>query len=372
MKKILTVFLAAAICSAGAQAQIYTVNNNAGYSANFNNLQTAINTVPAGSVLIVQGSGSTYGDVTLNKQLVLLGPGYNLNANPEPHTQADRLSASIGTLRIKAAASGAIVSGIQLGNLVRFDTVNNILFQSNLCQQGIQLDYSNNINISKCHLKSVGGFIIISTYNSTGMQIRNCLLDRGSGGTPFIDAGSQVTSGPYPSIISVLAEYNTFIYDNGSNASSMTAFGTGFWGPGPSNTVDFTIRNNIFANKQNSPATRDFTYYASPYATFNLSNNIMHDSSFNTTTAAVNNINPATLFQYWGNSGYANDYRCRNAANSPAIGAGTGGSTCGMYGGTEPYSISGLNIVPNIYYLQMPAAGTTGYGIDVHIKAKAN
>ncbi|KAA5534962.1 hypothetical protein F0919_10205 [Taibaiella lutea] len=369
MQKKLTCIVASLMLSIGASAQIFTVNNNSNYAANFDNLQTAINTVPTGAVLLVQGSGTSYGTVVLDKQIVLLGPGYNLNQNPAPHTQADGLSASVADFTIKAGAAGAIISGMHFGTQVNFDTVNNILFQSNFCQLGIKLLRSNNNTINKCQIQNANTSGVIDIDYSTGITINNNLIEKSNYGY-FIDV-YNASSGSFPNLSSVTAEFNTLLWNNGTNSSSSTAF---YCGSSSSTAqAELIVRNNIIANKLNSPATSDFaTNVGGSYATISMTNNVMYDSSFNTTNGAVNNAAVTNLFQHWGSTAYAYDYICQDKAGSPALGAGVGGSNCGMYGGGSPYSISGLSIIPNISFIQMPTIGTTGYGIDVHIKAKAN
>ena len=44
----------------------------------FNNLQAAITASNAGDIIMVQGSGVSYGNITIEKQLWLIGPGYFL------------------------------------------------------------------------------------------------------------------------------------------------------------------------------------------------------------------------------------------------------------------------------------------------------
>ena len=49
-----------------------------------------------------------------------------------------------------------------------------------------------------------------------------------------------------------------------------------------------------------------------------------------------------TVFKYTGST----DGRYKLKAGSPAIGYGVGGVDCGIYGGPEPYVLSGMPTVP--------------------------
>jgi hypothetical protein len=300
--------------------------------------------------------------------LVILGPGYNLNQNPDPYTQADALSAQVSTFRIANGAAGSIVSGLYFGNTVQFDTVNNVMFQSNACQLGINLNRSNNINIAKCYVKNTAsGTGAIDINYCTGIQINNNLIEKTAYG--YLISQTNTNTGLAPNLSSVTAEYNTFVWNTTLSSPSTALSCMGYY---TNYASEMIVRNNIFFNKQVATSNAIFTSYAATYATVNMTNNVVYDSSFASTTNVVLKASPSAMFQYWGNTSYALDYICQNKAGSPALGAGTGGSNCGMYGGGSPYSISGLSIIPNISLLQMPTIGTTGYGIDVRIKAKAN
>jgi hypothetical protein len=55
---------------------------------------------------------------------------------------------------------------------------------------------------------------------------------------------------------------------------------------------------------------------------------------------------------------------------SPAIGAGVGGVDCGMYGGDNPYVLSGIPSIPTIYFFNAPIEW--GNQLPVQIKIKSN
>ena len=52
---------------------------------------------------------------------------------------------------------------------------------------------------------------------------------------------------------------------------------------------------------------------------------------------------------------------------SPAIGAGLGGVDCGMFGGTDPYVLSGIPDIPMITSLYVPSRANPTDGLDVKI-----
>ena len=73
---ILTTFL---LLFGVAHATIYTVDNNLNSGAMFTDLQAAVDSADNGDTILVSGSGTHYGDITINKKLILIGAGYNPN-----------------------------------------------------------------------------------------------------------------------------------------------------------------------------------------------------------------------------------------------------------------------------------------------------
>ena len=58
------------------------------------------------------------------------------------------------------------------------------------------------------------------------------------------------------------------------------------------------------------------------------------------------------------------------SVNSPAKGAGEGGTDCGAFGGLEPYLIGGSPIGPIIEDIQVPSTARQNETIQVKLKAR--
>ena len=107
----------------------YTVNNNPNTAADFSNLQTAITTVPAGSILYVQQSATSYGNIIVNKKITLVGrshsdPSYNTAVGSVNFATGSSDSSIKGLVIASIGESG---SGATLSNVVLADnTINNI------------------------------------------------------------------------------------------------------------------------------------------------------------------------------------------------------------------------------------------------------
>jgi hypothetical protein len=69
---------------------------------------------------------------------------------------------------------------------------------------------------------------------------------------------------------------------------------------------------------------------------------------------------------------YSNDGQYILKEGSQAAGAGYEGADIGIFGGSNPYVLSGIADIPNIYYLSTPVTGYSVDGVNVNIKVKSN
>ena len=111
MKKKI-VFLAALCLTMGAYANILRVNN-VDSSAPYASIATAVAAAADGDTIMVDGTSVDYDDVTINKRLVVIGPGYWLRKN-EIATEAAQ-DATIGA--ITTTQEGTVLMGLQPRNI---------------------------------------------------------------------------------------------------------------------------------------------------------------------------------------------------------------------------------------------------------------
>lgn len=90
-----------------AQPTTHIVNNNAGTSADFDNLQAAIDAAANGDIIHVQQSATSYGNITLDKELTLIG---------RSHGDASYTS-EIGTLDLAAGCSNSTIKGFEISTI---------------------------------------------------------------------------------------------------------------------------------------------------------------------------------------------------------------------------------------------------------------
>lgn len=111
MKKKI-VFLAALCLTMGAYANILRVNN-VDSLAPYASIAAAVTAAADGDTIMVDGTSVDYDDVTINKRLVVIGPGYWLRKN-EIATEAAQ-DATIGA--ITTTQEGTVLMGLQPRNI---------------------------------------------------------------------------------------------------------------------------------------------------------------------------------------------------------------------------------------------------------------
>lgn len=341
-----------------SQAKIWRLNNNGNnpvpaITADFSGtLQAAHDNVlvMSGDTIHVEQSPTTYGPCIFTKRLVVIGPGYFINLNPQ--TQANTsYAATVGDLTFyNALSASSQVFGLTVG------TVN----------MGV-----NNLLISRCNIV---GIIFIGNTNASnisGMAVRQCYH---SGASNFLASIRNNTGAGL--VTNMEFTNNIFAY-------SLALFQ---YPAILDNRVSGLFKNNVV-----------YGYYALNMQNFYLLNNLQYSSTgsvntfancivennvgnvaghFVSPTGSNNTINPgnitATLAQMAFVGGASTDGFYRLGAGSLAIGAGKDGVDAGAYAGDYPYKLSGIAPVPNIYALTIAPISAGASTISVTISAKGN
>jgi len=329
MKKtiILTVCLSALI-GLNVSAMIWRVNN-AGLPADFTTIQAAhdATTVLAGDTLHMEPSLVSYGSLISTKKLIILGPGYFLNENP--NQQAKPTSACISGLTLNTGSGGTVISGLDIKGTCHIST--------------------GNIAISR---NNIDGYIYLSrdySYSNVLILGNYCKGDIGNDG----NSGETLITN-----VLILNNYASRVLFNNqcsgviaNNVFSSTNAGS-----------NLIVKNNIFATTFN-----ELNFNGS----FNtISNNLSAATNgLPTGNGNQNGVSMTTVFV--GSTGQSTDGQWQLKEGSPAIGAGLSGEDCGMFGGNTPYHLSGLPNIPSIYKLSMPST-SNGNTLPVTISVKTN
>jgi hypothetical protein len=322
-----------------ANAATITVDNAPGSTADYTSAQAAHNAAQAGDILYIAGSGYSYGYLTITKQLTIIGNGYFLSQNNK--TQTNLGASDFWEITFKPGANFTVIRGLTAH--IRLDTVSNIMIEG-CYTHNIRRNFCSNIIVSKSYISSniLGAYnnyyysyysnsgsmllqncyynVTLSSYDHKNLSIKNCVVNANSSlyGL-FLDNQLLENSVVIGSI-----------YSNGSITN-----------PNPNNNL---VRNCLFTVSPN-------TYY------FSGSNN-------------QNNVDMNTVFvDYDGTLGYSPDAKWQLKAGSPAIGAGYSGEDIGMFGGSDPYVLSGL-VGPHIYHIQHTLSSSSP--LQVTVKAKVD
>jgi len=312
-------------------AKVWRLNNNAGISTDFTSFTTAQNAASNGDTIYVEGSPTSYGNITISKQLIIIGTGYFLTENPQ--TQANLNSSKFGTVTFNTGSEGTIMTGLEITGDIEIKVGNISLLKNN----------TKNIHINS----SISyGNILLSQNYIIGEITRN--------------TGSS-------NIYNVIITNNCINNGNCTNCSRI-GFGNNFSG---------LISNNIL--NCNIYDTHNFTYSnnimcgALTLNNNNFFNNIGDGTQFLAANGNMQNISLFDIFVGFPTQGsYSSDGRFQLKSGSPAIGAGNDGTDCGIFGGVTPYVLSGMPEIPAVYEINMPSTGTTGNGINVTVKAKVH
>ncbi|HSO89285.1 MAG TPA: right-handed parallel beta-helix repeat-containing protein [Draconibacterium sp.] len=320
----------------GVNAKNWRLSNNPAVKADFSTFESAHEAAAAGDTIYVDGTGEnlSYGNATLTKKLILIGPGYFLNENDS--TQANKIYARLYSMVIESSAAGTEVYGLYFyasGTTHLTVKASNVVISRNFFfQNGYNNIYLNgniqNVTITQnyayqIHNNSGTASNILVANNFIGDRID---MQNTSNGI-FINNVVRYHIHAYNSIIK-----NNIIYGEGSSV----VLSEGYSGN--------TIRNNLFVGNLG------FTG--------------------NSTNKA--NVNMSEVFvDFDGNQGYSTDGKWQLKAGGPASGAGENGIDCGMFGGSLPYVLSGIPPVPHIYEAVISTSGSSVSGLPVIIKVKS-
>jgi hypothetical protein len=347
MQKILTLGLMMLIYISSFST-VLTVSQSVNLPAQYTTIPAAISAATDGDTIYIHASAQWYTPwVTLNKRLVLIGPGYH------PRTTSGQ-TVTIQNFELNATAAGSSLIGLSFANTLQAVSVSGSTIL--------------NLTLKDCYF---GGTVNVA-YGFTSFIVENCIFANGA--LSFNPQGDAYRSGLMirNNIFSTFAitgassidhagdnaiiDHNLFIGNNGN----VRAFG---------NIFNCTVSNNIFYYR-----TIDTTgSYAATGCVF--LNNITWQCSNNTLPPPGNsgsgNINSdpqfvnfplaATLFSY--------TYNYHTLTSGPGENAATDGTDIGLYGGTVKFAITGepeeLSVMRllDIYNTTVPQNGT----LDIRI-----
>jgi len=316
-------------------ATSWRVNNNPAINADFATFEAAAEAATTGDTLYMEGSQFTYGECTLTKPLVLIGPGYYLAENDS--TQATNLEANFVSFTIDTTASGSKIYGCEFDDNVIING-SHVVFARNWVYghtgygSGIKLAIANDI-INCSILQNFINKITDSYYGYNPTAYNTLIANNIIGGLIDLKSGASAT------LLNNLVKGNIDVY------SSVIK-----------NNIQYYVGGSGFIENENNIFEYNIT-----------SHPIMPEGVGNQTSVDMDLV----FVDYDGNLSYSSDGKWQLKEGSPAIGAGDGGVDCGAFGEPTPYVLSGLPAVPHIFEATVPSAGSNQSGLPVTIKVKA-
>lgn len=373
-KNFLISFLLVAIYGHVKAQSTYVVNNTPGSAADYHILQHALDSVPAGSIILLQNSGLNYGRANINKPIVIYGAGYFLGQNAAPATQANTAESIINLISFNAGSQGSIASGLHIKDSANDQSITN---------SRVVFNNTNNITLSRCEIEpAVAGNTITSLNltSSSNITVEQCFI---LGPVPILALSSStsimISNNLFFNFPSVWAE--GFDFQKGVNVNSgytlknntiYARFGNTFSGAQcqlfENNillTVDTTRLSTSNTGLQNWPLSN---------ADHNISNIkllFQYDGSADNTNIINTRLTIDSIFLHYSNPAVSStDGIFQLTSGSIAKNEGNDGTDAGAYGGGLPYQPSGIPAIPYAYSITVPSQGSGT--ISVHIKAKAS
>lgn len=338
---IITILLV--FTTSGVFAKIWRVNNNSIYTSGcvncFSSLQDANNStnVVPGDTIHLEASGTAYNTATINKKLVIIGPGYFLNENGA--LQQNTQSAIIGVIRVEVGGESTTLLGLDIGansNTNLFINASDIKILNCKVSGTIYLNESstntiNNVTISQCFV----GYVWQSSFNSASINnllVTNCYIE------------------------------NSFRLSNSTNNyNGVFSHNVVRYTSSGSNGIDYF--NNIFIDGLNQDKNSSVNVYNNIFISgvpswLSSSSNISIAKATvfvaNGSTDGIQQVNPPTICPQCY-TGYPN--------NTEQI---------GIFGGTTPYVLSGIASIPTIYELKNRPSSYQGDIIHIKISTRSN
>jgi hypothetical protein len=325
------------------QATVITVSNAPNSPAQYTDLQLAINAANNGDTIYVSGSLISYGNITVDKQLVLIGTGFN------PQKDIPLVS-QLNYINLVSGSAGSTIDGFKfLGSS-----------PTNIPCNGVSAPYVlfstacvDNITVRNNYI--LGQYIAVSGDNwlieknliqyfyinyHVNVIVRNNLV--------ITNTDIRFSNQP-----SVMFHNNLFI------ASSSSVFNT---------VTNAVINNNIFYGI--SPAGCNNCVFNNNL-TFNTSQNILPYGT-NTGSGNIENQDP----QFINVPTYTINllYNYRLLATSPCHNAGTDGTDIGPYGGATPFPSSPIGGEPKIPQVKNMNINNTSLplngNLNINVKGK--
>ena len=352
MNKLILIIIIS-IAGYSVKSQIITVDNKPLSAANYSDLQTAIDAANPGDTLFVSGSDISYGNINIQKRLILIGPGFS------PANQFQE-TASIGRIDLDITGttdpSGTVLSGFELSSVYVNWGINELIITRNRVSV-ISVGGGSQTSVNSWLITNniIRSSINLSDYSSTTYSTNDIIISNN------IFSGTGVNGIGSPVIVSnnlFITGTNYFLYNALSNCEKGLFVNNIIYGMQYASTsVNRMVANNNISF--NSTGT-DF------------------DVERSTTANNLENIDPLFTNEN-GDLTFSYDEEYSLSASSPGKNYGTDGTDVGIYGGAFPwpadlptgFKYTPFPKVPQILELNIENSAIPENGaLNVNFKAK--
>ncbi|KAF0161702.1 MAG: hypothetical protein FD188_507 [Ignavibacteria bacterium] len=171
--------------------KVWRVDMNSANNPDFTNIQAAVNDtkVAAGDTIYLAGHPTTYGNLTLEKRVTIIGNGYFLSENNYKYENI--FSSKLSTLIIIPGAGNSVIRSIEIQAPVAI-RADGIIFDRNYVKNGgIHIENSKNCLISRSYFSRTGNtYVLYIGFNSQNITVKNNYFDSNGSQTFRSETGS--------------------------------------------------------------------------------------------------------------------------------------------------------------------------------------
>ena len=340
MKKTIVILALLAWCGVAAQSAILRVSNVVGSTALYSSIDEAIMKANEGDTIMVDGSATSYGPVSVGKRVVLMGPGYFLNENgiclssPGPARLQD----------VEMGASGIIMQGLTVEGRVDVTAPRCVITRCRI---------DGTIQLWGPHEEGKSGNAVNCVIHQNFLNGR-VLGDYEVGYIPTI-TGIQITNNIFNGPIDV---YRGSICDMTESRIENNTWTNKEEFPVLRSIFNSTINNNIFPLAEADASDVDGREYANTTNLYNARNNnvFLFESRWNLKSWEWENL--VSPFQ-----GHTDTDLAVKAVEDELF-----QDNVGAFSGDDSYVISGIPTGPVVENLVIPATVRKGETMNVEVK----
>ncbi len=314
---------------------ILRVNNTTGVKGVgvYDTFDAAQKVASNGDIIYLDPSPTSYGAITLTKKITIIGNGFHLANNT--NASFDKRTAYVSYVTFNQGSQNSSLTGIYITN-------------------GVTVS-AENITIKRCRLDSY-----VSLY-ADKFSIIQSLLYNGD-----IEGSSSKKSANCIVANNIFLNANRLRYLSGASITN-NAFEL-------SSSKFYDLQGCIFSNNIIDTGSYKYAIFDESAIANSISNNICTSPiGLPSNSGNVNDVNGSSIFAVakpWDDITTL-EANLQLADNSPAKTAGAGKTPIGIYGGVNPYVVSGTPGIPTITTFNSSGFGTVNTPLKITINVRS-